>query len=550
MFNNKTSFRCPAFAILLIIGLLLLVTLTACEEGVDSGDQAQKTELETEQEQQDSSQEEDKPVVRLAGGEDWGFPNPYARNPRGPAERKVGLVFDTLIERAAEGMVPWLAEDWEISDDGKVYTFHLRRDVKWHDGQNFTADDVVFSVNYQDEHPALSTMDYSIFDRVEKVDDYTVELYTTEPSAPFLYEMTSIYMLPEHIWGEIDDPQQFTDDESLIGTGPFTLESYSREQGAYHFAANQDFWGPQHRVSAVEFVPVGDEILALRQGDIHIGSVPADLVEQFEADPEFSIMERPGLWSMRLHFNIRDIPELRQKEVRQAFAHAIDREDIVDKVMRGAGLPGNPGMLPPDHIWHNSDVQQYQYDPNEALRLLESVGYEKIDGTLLDQNGQSVKFDLLTRGEGEYSRVAELVKVYLEEIGIEVSINSGDRLTVDESWTEGNFELNINGHGGWGRDADSLRQNFADGGSRGYNTGWSHQEFDQLALEQFSEFNEGARRALINEMQEILAEELPLLMLYYSTGYYAYRHDVYDGWVLLYDHHTIDNKVSFLVEEY
>jgi peptide/nickel transport system substrate-binding protein len=546
MFNYKTNYCSPVFAVLLIIGFLLLFSLTACNEADYSDEQAQ----DAEQEQQDSIQEEEKPVVRLAGGDDWGLPNPYTRNPRGPAERKVGLVFDTLIERAAEDMVPWLAEDWQISDDGKVYTFHLRRDVKWHDGQDFTADDVVFSINYQHEHPPLSTMDYSIFDRVEKVDDYTVKLYTTEPSAPFLYEMTSIYILPEHIWYEVDDPQQFTDDESLIGTGPFTLETYNREQGAYHFLANQDFWGPQQKVSAVVFVPVGDDILALRQGDIHIGSVPADLVEQFEADPEFSIIEQPGLWSMRLHFNLRDFPWLQQKEVRQALAHAINREDIIEKVLRGAGIPGNPGMLPPDHIWYNPDVPQYEYDPAQALRLLEDAGYEKVDGTLLDQNGQSVKFDLLTQGEGDYARTAELVKGYLKEIGIEISINSGDRLTVDESWTEGNFELNINGHGGWGRDADLLRQNFADGGTPGYNTGYTNQEFDRLAMEQFSEFNEGARRALIDEMQEILAEELPLLMLYYTTGYYAYRHEIYNGWVLPYDHHTIDNKVSFLSEEY
>ncbi len=222
--HKKTNCSYPGFAILLTIGLLILFTFTACDDGTESGEQAQEIEQETEQEQQDSIQEEEKPVVRLAGGDDWGLPNPYARNPRGIAERRMGLIFDTLIERAAEGMVPWLAEDWDISDDGKVYTFHLRRDVKWHDGQDFTANDVVFSVNYQEEHPPLSTMDYSIFDRVEKVDDYTVKLYTTEPSAPFLYEMTSIYMLPEHIWGDIDDPQQFTDDASLIGTGPFTLE--------------------------------------------------------------------------------------------------------------------------------------------------------------------------------------------------------------------------------------------------------------------------------------------------------------------------------------
>jgi peptide/nickel transport system substrate-binding protein len=544
---KKTWYRYSFLVILLIMGMLLLFSITACNGNVNTEEEAR----ETGQEQQNTGQDElEKPVARLAGGEDWGLPNPYARNPRGPAERKVGLIFDTLVERAADGMVPWLAEDWAISDDGKTYTFYLRRDVKWHDGVEFTSDDVVFSINYQSEHPPVSTMDYSIFDRVEKVDDYTVRLYTTEPSAPFLYEMTSIYMLPEHIWGNVDDPLQFTDDDSLIGTGPFTLESYNREQGSYRFIAAADFWGPEHRVQAVEFVPVGDEILALRQGDIHIGSVPADLVEQFESDPEFSIIEPPGLWSMRLHFNLRDIPVLQQKEVRQAFAYAIDQDDLVNKVLRGAGVPGNPGMLPPDHIWHNPDVPQYEYDPEEALRLLERVGLEIAEGKLLDQNGQPVTFDLLTSGEGDYARTAELVKNYLEEIGIQINIQSGDRLTVDESWTEGNFELNINGHGGWGRDADVLRQNFAAGGSPGYNTGWANQEFDRLALEQFSMFNEDERRAIIDGMQVILADELPLLMLYYTTGYYAYRHDVYDGWVLLYDHHTIDNKVSFLVEEY
>ena len=172
---------------------------------------------------------------------DWGFPSPYAHYSRGPGYVRMSFVFDTLVWKDDEGYLPALAEDWEYLEDENAYSFDLREGVTWHDGEKFTADDVVFTVDYIQDHP-YQWVDSGIIDRAEAAGDYSVKLYLSEPYAPFMDLVAcTLPILPEHVWDGVSDPANFRDDEALIGSGPFKLSDYNRAQGTYLYEAYEDY---------------------------------------------------------------------------------------------------------------------------------------------------------------------------------------------------------------------------------------------------------------------------------------------------------------------
>jgi peptide/nickel transport system substrate-binding protein len=138
-------------------------------------------------------------VIHLSGG-DSGYPTPFMHYPRGPGIYKMNLIFDSLIEKDDQGLVPWLAESWDISPDAKEYTFHLRTDAKWQDGEPFTANDVKFTIEYEKEHPPAYAYDLSSVSNIDVIDDHTIKFTLSQPIAPFLDEISSVKIIPEHIW--------------------------------------------------------------------------------------------------------------------------------------------------------------------------------------------------------------------------------------------------------------------------------------------------------------------------------------------------------------
>jgi peptide/nickel transport system substrate-binding protein len=172
-------------------------------------------------------------VIRLEG-EDWGLPTPYAHYPRGPGGFKMCLIFDSLLERDEDGLIPWLAEQYEISADGKTYRFLLRKGVTWQDGTLFTPEDVKFTFEYATRHPMVwSYITGKDIEQVAITGEAEVTITVSTPSAPLLYNLGRIRILPKHIWENVDVPKEFTAPEALIGTGPYRLTDYSKEHGTY-----------------------------------------------------------------------------------------------------------------------------------------------------------------------------------------------------------------------------------------------------------------------------------------------------------------------------
>ncbi|WP_243113801.1 ABC transporter substrate-binding protein [Desulfofundulus salinus] len=493
-------------------------------------------------------------VIRLAGG-DWGYPTPYAVYPRGPGGFKMCLIFDGLLERDEKGLIPWLAEKYEVKEGGKQYLFTVRNGVKWQDGKPLTAEDVKFTFDYATKNPMVwGALDKKDIQKVEIVGDRQVLITVTEPNAAMLYKLGMVRIIPKHIWEKVDNPKEFTAPEAVIGTGPYRLTEYSKEHGTYRFEAFDGFWGPKQRVKVIEFVPVSEEVLAFEKGEIDLAGITPDVLPRFQKDPQYKIVKSPAFWGYRLLFNMKDYPILQHKELRQAIAYAIDAQELIDKVARGAAVPGSAGILPPDHVMYNPGVKQYKPDLQKAGELLAKLGYDKLDenGIRQNQKGEKLSFNLLV-SSGEV-RLAEVLKEQLARAGIEIKVQSVDMKTRDARVRENKYELAITGHGGWGNDADYLRERFASYSKGGAlmasapgTPGYQNEELNALLDKQRLEFNDQKRKELIFKAQEILAEDVPEIPLYYTTGYNVYRPAKYDGWMFMFDHHSLTHsKLSYL----
>lgn len=491
-------------------------------------------------------------VMRLEGG-DWGCPSPFAHYPRGPGGFKMGLIFDSLLERDEKGLIPWLAERYAVEDGGRSFRFFIRKGVRWQDGRPLTPEDVAFSIGYANRHAA--TWSY-IFDAVAAVavdGDHGVRVQLKTARAAMLDHIGRTRIIPRHIWEGVERPKEFTTPEAVVGCGPYRLTHYSKAHGTYRFEAYEGFWGPRPRVRVIEFIPVSEPILAYENGQIDLTAVTPDVRPRFEKDARHRIVRSPAFWGYRLLLNTGEVAAFRQRAVRQAMLHAIDRQELVDKIARGAAVPGRPGILPPDHVMA-VETRDYPFDPARARKLLDEAGYARRDGkgVRLAPDDRPLALELLC--SSEEVRLAELIRQRLQEVDMQLVIRSVDGKTRDARVRGFDYQLAILGHGGWGADPDYLVARFA-GEAAEPNAAPSHAglpgleapELMALLQRQQTEIDPPARHRLIAAVQQELAEEVPEIPLFCTTGWSIYRPAQYDGWMFMFDHHSLPHsKLSYL----
>ena len=489
-----------------------------------------------------------RPVVRQGNtGGDVGLPNPFTAL-SGPGSGIVDPIYDTLLQgpfQFGAPLIPWLASRFDTSADGLTYTFDLRDNVRWHDGQPFGPDDVVFTFEYfaaqRSKLPPNLIGSPSGVAQVRATGGRTVEIRLQQADVAFAKNsLTLFHMVPKHVWSSIDDPTTVQDQNLLIGTGPYRLDTYTKGEGAYAYNANEDFFLGKPFVRRIEYRPVGDEVTALQAGDIDVaqpggpGGARPEVLAPFRNDPAFEVSElTTGGFNAGLHWNLTRGGALADVRFRQACAKAINRNDLVQRLLGGNGQPGNPGFLPPSHPYY-APVEQYAFDPAAANRMLDDAGYARTDpnGVRNDPNGRPLRFGLLTVNPP----LGEVLVGALRAIGVEATVQPAGQLPqAIQAVTQGNFDIAVIIYGGALGDPDYVRGVFSSKlapnqrqffSARGY----ADPELDDLLDKQRTIFNDADRKRQFVRIQEIVARDIPLMHLYYPTQYRVSRKTVFDQW--------------------
>ena len=496
----------------------------------------------------------------------------------------LGYLFEGLTETSwlNDQVEPLLAESWEHSEDGMTWTFHLRDDVRWHDGEPFTAHDVEFTFNriiYNQDIPASSRPTFRFRSlneetgrweespmTVRALDDHTVECVLPLPFAPFLRSMgTAIY--PKHILERHVDDGTFastwdidTDPSEVIGTGPFTIESYFPGERLV-IKRNPDYWLKDADGNSLPYldeivhviVPELEEELDMfleGEADVH-GVLGEELptLEPLQEEGNFTIHRRgPAFGTTFLAFNMNpgEDPEtgepylppeklewFRNREFRQAVAHVIDKARIIDEAQHGAGYPQWSSISPAAGDFHNPNVQRYEYDLEKANEILDGLGWLDTDGDGVreDGDGRPIEFSLVTNtGNSVRATAGEIVREGMAQIGLKVDyrlIEFGDlvsQLTATYDW-----ETMIIGFTGGPEPHSGITIWHSSEGLHLWHpnqpepaTEWEA-ELDEVYITASQELDRDSRVHLYHRAQEIVAENVPIIYTTLSERLSAVR---------------------------
>ncbi len=483
------------------------------------------------------------PVLRLAANaQGGGYPTPYAAI-RGPGRLMTTFMFDALAYPDVSGKPkPWLAKSWDSSADGKTWTFHLNQNATWTDGQPLTADDVVFSFQYDLSGPGAATgvlQGVNYIDNVSAPDPATVVIQLKAVHPSFLSDVTGpfgVAVMPKHIWASVTDPAHFQGNQAVIGSGPYVLKEFDQTTNSFDLVANNDFYLGRPVVQELQIVPVGDPLLALQQGELDAATTNNGAIPQSQFDTlskSFQLLTAKGEFNEALFFNLAAGFPYDNVSFRQAVAYALNRQDMLQRLVGGRGVPGSAGGLGPANPFLDPNLPAYPFDLAKAGTLLDQVGLkdQNGDGTRDLPDGSPFTIQLLTTASDNAQ--ASLVQEYLRAAGLTVQIKSVDQPTSDAADTAGNYQMAIVHFGGLSGDPSGLATRFASTSKSQSFTrvfGYKNAQFDQLAQQQAATLDPAARKDLVKQMQAILANDLPQLSLYVPDQVSFVNANAYAGW--------------------
>jgi peptide/nickel transport system substrate-binding protein len=475
------------------------------------------------------------------------------------------LEYPTLLGYSAEdfSIVPDLAESWEESADKTTWTYKIRPGLKWSDGQPLTAKDVEYTFNriLNGEYEQTNFGSYTAnITKVVATDDTTVVMTVSKPSP--IMEKLAVYILPQHIWKDIDEKEvqsyknEGTEAEPTVGAGPFVM--VERQVGQFiRLKANENYWRGKPTVDEVVF-RIYNNADALGQALIK-GEI--DFADSMEANVWKSLEGKPGITTVgatysgfnELAFNTGAAlddgtaigdgnPLLKDVKLRQAIGWAIDRQALVDRVLGGNGSAGSTIIPPIYTLLHTEPANPVTYDPEKAKQLLDAAGYKVgADGIRETADGKKLSFRLFARSDSDTSvKSVEFIQGYLKAVGIETEVKAVSSDALTEIIGQGNFDMF---EWGWVVEPDPNYQlstftcanrSYKDGGEILANLSdsfYCDEEYDALFEQQSLETDTAKRAELVKQMQNKLYDDAPYIVTYYYDNLEAYRSDRFTGFV-------------------
>ncbi len=435
-----------------------------------------------------------------------------------------GLIYNGLVKYDKDyNIVPDLARSWDIENDGKLIRFHLRRDVYWHDGWKFTARDVMFTYMtiIDPKTPTAYADDYKLVKKARIIDDYTFEVTYDKPFAPALISWGALQIMPEHLLKGRDIS---TSDlaRKPVGTGPFQFRTW--ETGTRIVVqANERYYDGRPPLMGILYRIIPDQntvFMELKAGNVDfMGLTPLQYLRQTNtADFKARYTKYKYLADgyTFLGFNLTK-PPFNDIRVRQAIAHAVDKQEIIKGVLMGLGEEA-VGPYKPGTKWFNEAVKRYPYDPNKAREMLKEAGYEDRNGDgIIDKDGKPFSFTIITnQGNPLREKTAQIIQERLKAVGIETKIRIVEwTVFLKEHVNKTNFDAVILG---WNilQDPDNFTvwhsSNSRPGGLNFVQ--YKNPEVDKLLEEGRQTFDEEKRKRCYFKFQEILAEQQPYVFLY------------------------------------
>ncbi len=485
-----------------------------------------------------------------------------------------GLIFEGLTRTNGVTLQvePNLAYKWEVDKEGLVWTFHLRKDVRWNDGKPFTSEDVVFTFNQLIYNPDIPTSARDIFTIkgkkfvVEKIDKFTVRFTLPCKFAPFLRSMSQ-EILPKHILKDVVKEGKFnyhwgidSKPSEIVGTGPFKLKSYLPGERIV-LVRNPYYWKKDKEgvslpyLDKITYVIVQNQDVALlkfQQGELDYFSLRGEdypLLKPKEKEGNFTIYNTGPAWGSNfLVFNQNrgknpytgkpyvDPVKLKwftNLKFRKAVAYAIDKRSIIDIVMNGLGFEQYSSMSPASGFFYNPNVKKYPYNLSQAKKLLKEIGiYDRNnDGKAEDAQGNIIEFNLFTNADNtQRIKIASLIRKDLERLGFKVNfVPLAFNQLVSKLDSTYDWDAVIIGLTG------GIEPHFGSNVwlSKGHLHMWYprqkkpatkwEEEIDRIFTQAVQELDENKRRELYYRWQEIVAENLPLIYTVLPANIFAVK---------------------------
>ena len=434
---------------------------------------------------------------------------------------------------------PYLAESWSISDDGLSVTLNLVKGATFHDGKPITSKDVAFSIKTIKAHHPFKTM-FGAVKRVDTPDSHTAVIRLSKPHPALLLALSSQLgaVIPEHIYGDGQDPKTHPrNSENVVGSGPFKLVEFVRDQHII-LERNENFF--------LEGKPYLDKIvmriikdpsarsLGRENGEIHLSafeSTPQDIlhskgIAHLTATDKGYAAIGPITW---LAFNTKSKPTS-DVRVRQAIAYAVDRNFLINAVMRGTSKPAYTGIHP-DSIFHEPNVERYDLDINKANQILDDAGYSK--------NSDGIRFPLnIDYGWPSAKPMAEYMKPQLKKIGIDVTVRTSAGFPAwAKTVSNWEFDMTVDVVFNWGDPVIGVHRTYlCENAKKGViwsNTQqYCNPEVDQILEKAGQENDRNQRIAFYSKAQKLISKDVPI----YFTDTVPYH--------TIYNHKKVGNPPS------
>jgi len=460
----------------------------------------------------------------------------------------VNVIYDPLVRVNINGTTtPDLAATWTYKNS-TIVDFNLVHNATWHDGQPFTANDVVFTIHLLLTHPEISYLDEFVgtIQSVNALDNYTVEIQTSKPDASLLtYDLVNIPILPEHIWVNVANYTSYTG--APVGTGPFKFVKFGGPGTYVVLTANDNyFYGRPHIDQLVfqYFSSSNAMALALQSGQIDYAgpTFPNAILSTLSSQGNIQLISRLGPEYYYFCFNGYaqgyGNPALRNKNVRIALSHAIDSNELAQVVWGGFAKPQNTDIPLALGNWVNPNVQQYDFNLTTAANMLDAAGYKVgSDGVRVGPDGTrlALKIEVPSDYSEEY-RAAQEIAGWWKQIGVAATPQITDTDTMAGESVNWKFDTYI-----WvwstpaGGDPNLFISVFqssqaAPAPNPGFSdSGYQNPVYDQLYNQQHQETNVTKRQAIVWQMQQILHDDEPYYPVYDPYLVQAIRSDMFTG---------------------